>query len=385
MAKKYILLVGVEFNNQGAYLMLLAAAKVIREQFDAIPVVEFHNGTEEKKRIAGVSALVPQRTYGIITRARRFKPLRRLWSKFPYVLPTELLAVFDGSGFRYGDQWVSSNLDYTADKLRDWKARGVPVYMLPQAFGPFEKTAAPSLTAMTASRIVFPRDAESETYVRDILTSEPPAVHRYPDFTAGLEGRFPAGYESYRGRVPIIPNYNIYSRADGGDSQERYLSNLTSIVEYLHGRGLQPYGLAHEGRRDTEILEKVVKRVKERSSIDLDLVSGLSGLELKGLIGTAPLVVSGRYHAIVSALSQGVPAVIHGWSHKYRYVADDFDARKLQCDPLAGAEDSIAVIADILEDTELPGRISAAAKRVKSEMQNMWGEIEADLRSTRTR
>ncbi|WP_147305794.1 polysaccharide pyruvyl transferase family protein [Subtercola boreus] len=385
MAKKYILLVGVEFNNQGAYLMLLAAAKVIREQFDAIPVVEFHNGTEEKKRIAGVSALVPQRTYGVITRARRFRPLRRLWKKFPYVLPTELLAVFDGSGFRYGDQWVNSNLDYTAGKLRDWAARGVPVYMLPQAFGPFEKTAGPSLTAMKASRIVFPRDAESETYVRDILTGQTPKVHRHPDFTAGLEGRFPTGYEAYRGRVPIIPNYNIYSRADDGDSQERYLSNLTAIVEHLHGKGLQPYGLAHEGRKDVEILEKVKQRVKSQSSINLELVGGLSGLELKGLIGTAPLIVSGRYHAIVSALSQGVPAVIHGWSHKYRYVADDFDARELQCDPLAAADESIAVIETIIGNTELTGRISAAAQRVKAEMKDMWAEIEADLRPTQNR
>lgn len=381
LPEKYILMVGVEFNNQGAYLMLLAAAERIRTEFGAVPVVEFHNGADFKKRFAGVHPLVPQRSFGVMTALTKVPFLRKLWKRFPWVLPTEIEAVFDGSGFRYGDQWVNQSLDYTAGKLADWAARGVPVYMLPQAFGPFEKTAAPSLKAIRASRIVFARDPESESYVRALKPAGAKGVlTRRPDFTAVLGGRFPAGQEKYRGGVPIVPNINIYSRADG-DASERYVDNLAAIVTELSEQGLRPYGLAHEGRHDIDILQRVVERVKRESNIDLEVVSGLDGVELKGLIGSAPLVVSGRYHAVVSALSQGVPTVIHGWSHKYEHVAADFGAPELLADPLGDPGDSIRLIRHILDEDDLRPRIAAAASDVKAEIELMWSEIRQDLRS----
>ncbi|WP_440708389.1 polysaccharide pyruvyl transferase family protein [Herbiconiux sp. YIM B11900] len=381
MAKKYILMVGVEFNNQGAYLMLLAAAERIRTQFDAVPVVEFHNGADLKKRMAGVYPLVPQRTFGLFTALTKVPLLRKIWKRFPWVLPTEIEAVFDGSGFRYGDQWVNQSLEYTAGKLAQWASRGVPVYMLPQAFGPFEKTAEPSLAAIRASRIVFARDPESESYVRGLAPAGVPRkLTRRPDFTAVLAGRFPPEHEKYRGAVPIVPNINIYSRADG-EASGRYVDNLAAIVTELSEQGMRPYGLAHEGRRDIEILQRVVDRVQRESGIGLDVVSGLDGVELKGLIGSAPLLVSGRYHAVVSALSQGVPTVIHGWSHKYEHVAADFGAPELLADPLGAPEDSIRLIRQIIDSDELRPRILAAAADVKDEIEAMWSEIRHDLRS----
>jgi colanic acid/amylovoran biosynthesis protein len=385
LAKKYILLVGVEFNNQGAYLMLRAAAERVRDQFGMIPVVDFQNGPDEKKRLAGVYPLVPQRFYGLFTRLRRVGLLSKVWKRFPWVLPTQIAAVFDGSGFRYGDEWVSQNLDMTADKLAAWKARGVPVYMLPQAFGPFEKTAAPSLKALRASRIVMARDPESEAYVEGIFSAPDGVLRRFPDFTAGLAGRFPARYEAFRGAVPIVPNVNIYSRADDVEAKQRYIANLAAIAEDLHARGLRPYGLAHEGRRDVEILRKVAAIVAKNAGFDFEIVEGLDGVELKGLIGTAPLLVSGRYHAIVSALSQGVPTVLHGWSHKYSHVAEDFGVPELLADPLGAASVSTDLVGRILDDPELPQRIRTAATAVQAQVEEMWALIAADLASRSTR
>nr|WP_276510846.1 polysaccharide pyruvyl transferase family protein [Herbiconiux flava] len=383
MAKKYILLVGVEFNNQGAYLMLRAAAERIREQFGMVPVVEFQNGPDLKKRLAGVYPIVPQRFYGLFTRLTKINALSRVWKRFPWVLPTEIAAVFDGSGFRYGDEWAHQRLDVSAGKLAAWKARGVPVYMLPQAFGPFDKTAEPTLTALRASRQIIARDPESLAHVESIFATGSGTVRLFPDFTAGLAGRFPSQHESHRGGTPIVPNVNIYARAAGPEAKQRYIENLAAIAVDLHERGLKPYGLAHEGRSDLDVLRRVASIVSKTSNIDLEIVEGLNGIELKGLIGTAPLLVSGRYHAVVSALSQGVPTIIHGWSHKYSHVADDFGVPELLCDPLGDASLSTDMIEYILDNAELGERIRIAGAEVRSRVEEMWASIESDLASQR--
>jgi colanic acid/amylovoran biosynthesis protein len=384
LAKKYILLVGVEFNNQGAFLMLRAAAERVRDQLGMIPVVEFKNGPDEKKRQAGVYPIVPQRFYGVFTRLSRIKAMSRIWKRFPWVLPTQIAAVFDGSGFRYGDEWGHQRLDESAGKLAAWKARGVPVYMLPQAFGPFEKTAGPALTALRASRIVMARDPESEDFVAGILKPNEVTVRRFPDFTGGLAGRFPSRHEAFRGGVPIVPNVNIYSRADDPEAKRRYIENLAAAARELHARGLRPYGLAHEGRRDVEILRMVAADVSAKSGFDFPIVEGLNGVELKGLIATAPLLVSGRYHAVVSALSQGVPTVIHGWSHKYRHVAEDYGVPELLCDPLGEPYLATDMIGSILDDHDLQARIRTAAAGVQDQVDEMWALLESDISSRKT-
>jgi polysaccharide pyruvyl transferase WcaK-like protein len=40
-------------------------------------------------------------------------------------------------------------------------------------------------------------------------------------------------------------------------------------------------------------------------------------LEPKSVIGTALAVSGSRYHALVAALSKGVPVIVLGWPHKY--------------------------------------------------------------------
>ena len=45
---------------------------------------------------------------------------------------------------------------------------------------------------------------------------------------------------------------------------------------------------------------------------------------LKVLIGKAQLVVTARFHAMISSLSTETPVVVTGWSHKYQEVLDSF-------------------------------------------------------------
>jgi polysaccharide pyruvyl transferase WcaK-like protein len=45
---------------------------------------------------------------------------------------------------------------------------------------------------------------------------------------------------------------------------------------------------------------------------------------LRAIIGGASVLVTSRFHAMISALATETPVVVAGWSHKYVEVMDDF-------------------------------------------------------------
>ena len=54
--------------------------------------------------------------------------------------------------------------------------------------------------------------------------------------------------------------------------------------------------------------------------LDKELEAGV----LRCLIAKMDILIASRFHAIISAMSAGVPAVVVGWSHKYAEVLAPF-------------------------------------------------------------
>ena len=54
--------------------------------------------------------------------------------------------------------------------------------------------------------------------------------------------------------------------------------------------------------------------------IDADLTAG----ELRRIVSLSKVLVTSRFHAMISGLATCTPTVVVGWSHKYREVLDDF-------------------------------------------------------------
>jgi len=364
-----ILIIGGQFGNQGAYLMLRAAADEVRRRFGAAPVVDFGLGTAAQRAQAGVGTLWTPRAFRPTQRNRLVTVPGKLKRFSPFALPADVTGVLDISGFRYGDQWAHLPLQKYAGYLAYWAQLGVPVYMMPQAFGPFESTADASRPALASARIVMSRDPDSELHASNLLAGTNSSVVRFGDFTDSVKGYVPASVSHLAGRIPVVANYNIADR----DGRDGYVETLTAIVQQILKNGDLPYGLVHGGVRDRDVLQAVAAKVS-----DFPIVEGLDGEVQKGLIGTAPYIVAGRFHAIVSALSQGVPAVIHGWSHKYRWLANDYGVEQLMA-PAVGAIPANHVAMDLAQnDAALRATVTEMASKRAGETEMMWSAVYAD-------
>jgi polysaccharide pyruvyl transferase WcaK-like protein len=98
--------------------------------------------------------------------------------------------------------------------------------------------------------------------------------------------------------------------------------------------------------------------------LDFDLTAG----ELRHLVALSSVLVTSRFHAMISGLATSTPTVVVGWSHKYREVLDDFGLSSLGLD--SSALNQPSEIADIVGRVlstrdELSQQISAALPSVK--------------------
>ena len=103
-------------------------------------------------------------------------------------------------------------------------------------------------------------------------------------------------------------------------SMEDYLEILSYIINISKSKGFSVYLLNHEGVEDELLAYKWQKLL----SYDIEVVTGLNALEVKGLISTAYLCVTSRFHGVASALNSSVPCLATSWSHKYKELFYDY-------------------------------------------------------------
>ncbi len=95
---------------------------------------------------------------------------------------------------------------------------------------------------------------------------------------------------------------------------------MTGLSQYLIDRGEELILLNHEGKGDQEIIDQIQGGLS-KEVLKLD---NLDALEVKAVIGKMKLLVSSRFHGVVSGLSQSVVTFCTGWSHKYPELLKDY-------------------------------------------------------------
>lgn len=311
------------FINKGAELMLRSIVQHYSTHTDVNLV---YNGAEwnaswKQKAELGLFSIVKLQRFRI--------NFNRLFSNSKFhnyglINLNEVNYFLDSGGFHIGDQWITelstqNKINQKLDFYRTLKKNGVKIIFLPQAFGPFEKNLSAFLfkKLYEIGDLFFARDKTSYENCQQLI-GDTRKLHLFPDFTNIY---IPAvnnssKFSEIKQGICIIPNSKMLSHTTE-QLGEKYILFMENIVDDMVKNGEKVFFLNHEGQDDFNLIQNLNKH-------KLPVISGVNANDVKYIIGQSKIILSSRFHGVVSGLSQGIPTFCTSWSHKYKEIMKDY-------------------------------------------------------------
>lgn len=298
-------------------------------------------------------------------------------NRFGLILPEQIDAVLDASGYAFGDVWKTEHVEAAAIQFERYRALGARIILLPQAFGPFEngRIRAASARILAAADLIFARDPESFAHCQAIAPKHP-GLQQAPDFTNLLQGKLPANWIVSRKHVALVPNRQMLTQA-GAATAQHYVPAFAEAARRAHAAGYHPFVLVHE-KNDP----KLADRIALDSRIECPVINEPDPLAIKAILGSCAFTIGSRFHGLVSALSQGVPSIGTSWSHKYRHLFEEYGVAGWLCqvDDQGRLNTLVDKLAEHRKRVEVANRLSHFASRLRHEAEASWTLVDSALR-----
>lgn len=371
-----IVLTGVETNNKGAELMLYAILQQIERKY---PKAEVYIEPEMNRQgLDYVHTKVKLRYWpfeNFVNKTHLNGIFRRLHLPLKWLKDTRAVKadyLLDGSGFCFSDQcgmW-GRKADWWEAVLKRQYDNGAKIVFLPQAFGPLQQddTKDAMRVLNKYASLIMPRERVSYDYIEKSGLVDMQKVKTFTDFTSLVEGVFPIKYEQLRDGICVIPNMKMIDK--GSISMEDYLELLSSIIDEGKKSGHPVYLLNHEGKKD----EWLACECRKRLHNSIEVVSNINALEVKGLIASAYLVVTSRFHGLASSLNSCVPSLATSWSHKYSELFKDYglDDYVLPLDDIDAAVEMVKGLIDERANVEVRNKLEEKKPAIQEQSHKMW-------------
>lgn len=290
-------------------------------------------------------------------------------------------AMVDVSGYALGSNWSAATCNRYLDHLEFAQAFGIPVYLMPQSFGPFDFGAErQALNAriqrlLPTAKVIFAR--EQEGYDALVNTYGLKNVRLAHDLVLGNKGIELANIfvsaptldlpEIRPNSVAVIPN----SMNSSVSSQESVLELYTKAIHALLSQGKTVYLLSHS-TVDSALCSKLKEPFLTNENVIL-LAQDFSCLEFNALVKKFDYLIASRFHSIVHAFKNGVPCIALGWATKYHDLLKLFDQEQYILDvrDKIGEEQIAAAIA--LMDAHYPDEAGKIQKGLAAvQKQNVF-------------
>jgi len=367
------------FVNKGAELMLYAVLEKMKEarpdaDFVMAPTAMHGSAPYARRAELGFFQKAWWWRYGIQWGDLAVLAPKKLREAYGIVLDKDVNIVIDSAGFAYGDHWGIGGIRELAFASKRWRRQGTRVILLPQAMGPFTSDKAKRYMNIAADNIdlMFPRDWVSYQHLTEAVGARP-NILQSPDFTNLIKGIVPDNFDPQNNWFCIVPNHRMMNKTLKSQS-EAYIPFMIKCSRYLFEKGQKPFILIHEGPMDF----KLARQISEGAGAGLPILQESHPLKIKGILGVCQGAIGSRYHGIVSALSQGIPCLATGWSHKYKTLLNDYGFHDGFLDVTASDEEIHRKIDLIVEPQSRQKIISEAmlkSNKLKRQSEEMWNKV----------
>lgn len=331
-------------GNKGAASMTLAVVDGLVERIPSIAPLVFSPYPKEDRRLALDLEVVDFRPADMILRVlpaallcllsgRRWRPRKGVAGAL-----AGARAAIDVSGVSFMDGRGGMVLVYNCLLvLLPW-ALGVPLVKASQALGPFEDRSNRIAAKLVLPRVAWigTRGPRTTAFVEELglANAEPAADVAFLLQTDAASDAYAREVVPDPRTVVVLPSQVV---ADGcGDRGVSYLDTLAELATGLQERGLRILVAAHSARagapagrtNDLPLARSLAARIPGAILLDEEV----DARSLRSVIARAHLLITSRFHGMISGLATTTPTFVVGWSHKYREVLDDFSLGHLAID-----------------------------------------------------
>ncbi len=233
--------------------------------------------------------------------------------------------IVDVSGYALGSNWSDKICNDFLDILEFAKAFGIPVYLMPQSFGPFDFGKAREAIdnrirkLLPTAKVIFAREQEgydalvnryglkNVRLAYDLVLSNT-GINIKNVFVSAPEFDLP---EIRTNSVAVVPN----SMNSNVSSHDAVLSIYTEVISALLKRGRTVYLISHSAM-DAALCRELKEAFGVNGNVVL-LDRDFSCLEFNELVNKFAYLVASRFHSIVHAFKNGIPCIALGWATKY--------------------------------------------------------------------
>lgn len=339
---KNIIITGGELLNKGAQAMTFIAVNEVKKRFPnheiyVLSEMDMCRSEEEKRKyafkfmgwypikFAKCQSNPLLRLICIVRNGRELREAEAIYKN------TDMM--IDISGYALGSNWSKHNCNYFLDHLEFAHAFHIPMYLMPQSFGPFEFIGKDGERLEKRIRKLLPRakvicareksgyEALIQKYhLCNVLLSYDLVLNNKRIDLKNIFKEIPQlELPNIEGdAVGIVPNIRIVEA--GGE--EKAFKFYEAIIKELLRENKRVYVLSH-ATQDFELCKKISILFANEGQV-VFLNQEFSCLEFGEIVKKFHFVVASRFHAIVHAYKNGVPCISLGWAIKYHDLLAEF-------------------------------------------------------------
>lgn len=411
---------GTITGNRGAESMLVTTIGYLKEKYpDAdFKVFSYYPATDRELVKDPRIQIMSSKPQALVTRYFPFALLYGLFAKIGIHIWTpsavkrlrQCSVLYDIGGITFAERGAIILFNI----FTIWPAMllGIPVIKLSQAMGPFK-----SFTNRSAAKIflnhckkIYARGEITAEHLNDLKLKKP-EIHLAADIAFAYKPEFSltdenpekvqalteklSGLRAENKTVVVFSPSSVVLKKLGSPTYEQLLVDAIKQVDrpdihYVFLPNSNREGVEKTANNDIIVCQMTRKLAEGQLTPDLlariDWIDwGLNTRGIREILQQAHLVVTSRFHCMVSSLAEGVPVYVIGWSHKYQEVLRMFELEENAIDfSRANAETLATEINRHLQEAEQTRRkIQAHLPEVKRLSASQFEPYDVDFSAKR--